>query len=75
MLLIINTDEIYDRFKDGTWVFQAGAEASAGSVSAEGATSAGNQGFLMYVLSEAGASATVTARVIRTKENRKLNEY
>ncbi|MBW2218862.1 MAG: hypothetical protein JRF40_05140 [Deltaproteobacteria bacterium] len=75
VLLVVESQDVFDRLKDGTWEFQAGAEASAGSVSAEG--SSGdllNTGFSMYVLSEAGASVTVTARVIRIKVNRELTE-
>ena len=73
-LLVVESQEVLDRAKDGTWEFQAGAEASAGSASAEGSSSDLNKGFSMYVLSEAGASVTVTARVIRIKVNRELTE-
>ena len=74
VLLIVESQKIFDRLNKGAWEFQAGAEASAGSVSAEGSSSDLNEGFSMYVLSEGGASATVTARVIRTKVNRELTE-
>ena len=57
VLLIVESQDIFDRLKDGTWEFQAGVEASAGSVSAEGSSSNLNSGFSMYVLSEAGAWA------------------
>ena len=73
-MLIVESQDLFDRLKDGTWEFQAGAEASAGSVSAEGSSSDLNSGFSMYVLSEGGASVTVTARAIRTKVNRELTE-
>ena len=73
-LLVVESQKVFDRVKDGTWEFQAGAEASAGSASAEGSSSDLNEGFSMYVLSEAGASVTVTARVIRIKVNRELTE-
>jgi len=74
VLLLVESQEVFDRLIDGAWEFQAGAEASAGSVSAEGSSGDLNEGFSMYVLSEGGASATVTARVIRTKVNRELTE-
>lgn len=75
ILLIVESKEVFERLKDGTWEFQAGAEASAGTVSAEGSSSdLANKGFTTYVLSDGGASATVTARVIRTKVNRDLTE-
>lgn len=73
-LLVFDSQQVLDRVRDGVWEFQAGAEASAGTASAEGSTSDLNVGFTMYVLSEGGASATVTARVIRTKVNRELTE-
>ena len=74
VLFIVESQEIFDRVIDGTWEFQAGAEASAGSVSAEGSSSDLNKGFSMYALSEGGASVTVTARAIRTKVNSALTE-
>jgi lipid-binding SYLF domain-containing protein len=75
ILLIVESQQVYDRMKDGTWEFQAGAEASAGSVSAEGSSSdLVNKGFSTYVLSDGGASATVTARMIHIKINRELTE-
>ena len=73
-LLIVEAQEVMDRLKDGTWEFQAGAEASAGTASAEGSSSNLAQGFTMHVLSDGGASATVTARVIRIKVNKALTE-
>ena len=71
-LLIINTQKIKDKLNDGTWIFEAGAEASAGTATAEGAT--GNDGFTIHVLAEGGASATVTARVIKVSANKSLME-
>ena len=75
LLFIVESQEVFDRVKDGTWDFQAGAEASAGTVSAEGSSSdLVNKGFTTYVLSDGGASATVTARVIRTSVNSELTK-
>ena len=75
LLLIVESQEVLDRLKDGTWEFQAGAEASAGTVSAEGSSSdLVNKGFTTDVLSDGGASATVTARVIRINVKRELTE-
>lgn len=76
LLFIVESQEVFDRVKDGTWDFQAGAEASAGTISAEGSSSdLVNKGFTTYVLSDGGASATVTARVIKTSVDRELTEY
>ena len=74
-LMVINEQEILDAWKDGKWVFEAGAEASAGSAAAEGSSSGGDKGFTMHILAEGGASATATARVIRVKVNKKLTDF
>lgn len=73
-LLVFNTEEAAERLKGNIWEFQAGAEASAGTASAEGSSSNLNADFTMHVLSDGGASATVTARVIRIKVNKELTE-
>ena len=70
ILFIFETQKIVDAWKTGTWKSMAGAEASAGTASAEGAAS-GN-GFSMHILSEGGASATATARIMRVKLNKEL---
>lgn len=75
ILLTVESQEVLDRFKGGVWEFQAGAEASAGTASMQGSSSdLANKGFTTYVLSDGGASATVTARVIRIAINRELTE-
>ena len=71
-LLIFDSQEVLDNWMSGNWEYQAGAEASAGEASSDG--SSGGDGFEMYVLSEGGASATATARVIRTKINTDLSD-
>ena len=73
-LMIMDTKEIVERWKNGRWSFQAGAEASAGTAAAEGASGGGNDGFSLHVLAEGGASATATARVIRFKVINELIE-
>ena len=71
-LLIFDSQEVVDGWMSGSWEYQAGAEASAGEASADGAS--GGDGFEMHVLAEGGASATATARVIRVKINTELTE-
>jgi hypothetical protein len=73
ILLVIETEEMLDRLHSGTWEYQAGVEASAGTASAEGSSGALNEGYTVHVLSDGGASATATARVIRIKVNSKLS--
>lgn len=71
ILFIFETQKIVDKWKTGKWESTAGAEASAGTASAEGA--AGGNDYSMHILSEGGASATATARVIRVKLNKELS--
>lgn len=71
-LMVIDDQETVDRMQDGVWEFQAGVEASAGTVAAEGSSAALGQGYTVHVLSDGGASATATARVIRIKINSDL---
>ena len=72
ILLLFETQEMLDRLHNGTWEFQAGVEASAGTAAAEGSSGALNEGYTVHVLSDGGASATATARVIRIKVNSEL---
>lgn len=74
-LVVLDSQKVLDDVKDGAWEFQAGGEASAGTASLEGSSSdMVDRGFKMYVLSDGGASATVTARTIRISINRELTE-
>lgn len=73
-LIIFNDQNILDQWKDGKWVFEAGAEASAGSSAAQGSSGDTDKGFSIHILAEGGASATATARVIRIKVDRDLTE-
>lgn len=73
-LLLVTSQDMLDRFDGGTWEFQAGVEASAGTAAAEGSSGALNEDFTVHVLSDGGASATATARVIRIKVNSDLTE-
>ncbi len=74
ILLLFETQEMMDRLDKGTWEFQAGVEASAGTAAAEGSSGALNEGYTVHVLSDGGASATATARVIRIKVNSELTD-
>jgi|TARA_B110000503_G_C7124602_1_gene404003 hypothetical protein len=71
-LMLFNTQELVEQWKGGKWRFEAGAEVSGGSGAAEGASVDLNTGFSMHILADGGASATVTARVIRVKVNKEL---
>ena len=73
-LMVFNDQKILDAWKDGKWVFEAGAEASAGTAAAQGSSGGSDKGFTTHLLAEGGASATATAKVIRVKVNRALSE-
>lgn len=72
ILLLMDSPDVVERIQGGVWEFQAGAEASAGTAAAEGSSGGLNEGYSVHVLSDGGASATVTARVIRIKVNSEL---
>ncbi len=74
VLVIIDEKDILSRLKNGVWEYQAGVEASAGTASAEGSSGSSDGGYTVYVLSDGGASATATARVIRIKVNSNLTD-
>ena len=74
ILLLFETQEMMERLHNGTWEFQAGVEASAGTAAAEGSSGALIEGYTVHVLSDGGASATATARVIRIKVNNELTD-
>ncbi len=72
ILIVVEAQEIVDNLDNGSWEFQAGAEASVGTAGVEGSSGDLNEGFSVHVLADGGGSATVTARVIRMKVNSKL---
>lgn len=74
VLMVVDEQKMLDRLDGGTWEFQAGVEASAGTAAAEGSSGALNEGYTVHVLSDGGASATATARVIRIKVNSELSD-
>jgi len=72
VLLILSDPKRLKKAQTGTWIYQIGAEASAGTAGIEGSSGQlqGDKGYEVYVLSEGGASATFTARAIRLKPYR-----
>jgi len=73
VIVIINSEKIMDEFRSGVWNFEAGAEMAAGTVGAEGSSSnLIDRGFRLYRVLDGGASATVTARLIRVKIDQEL---
>jgi len=61
---------------NGTWEFQAGVEASAGTAAAEGASGALIEGYTVHVLADGGASATAENNINeRTLQRAFLEHY
>ena len=64
VVILFFDEKLLGQSISGGWHFDAGAEAGAGTVSAEGTTAAVSQkGYEAYKLVEGGAVATVTVRV------------
>ena len=75
ILLVFETEEMLKRLDNNrTWEFQAGVEVSAGTAAAEGSSGALTEGYTVHVLSDGGASATATARVIKISVNDELTD-
>lgn len=69
VLIVFSDEKLVDRAARGTWHYEAGADAVAGSDRAETATSQADKdsGYKAYKLSESGACVRVTVRVARAK--------
>ena len=69
--IIFSDEKKFIDFIDGDWSVNAGAEAAAkvgdvGAAGGGGSTSAeDDKGYTMYMITDAGVSATVTAGVVR----------
>jgi lipid-binding SYLF domain-containing protein len=69
VLIVFSDEKLVDRVVRGTWHYEAGAGAVAGSDSAEAAASNTDtdSGYKAYKLTESGACVRVTVRVARAK--------
>ncbi len=74
VLMLLETPESSARLQSSIWKFQAGVEASAGTAAAESSSGAMSEGYTVHVLTDGGASATATVRVIRIKVNSELTD-
>lgn len=63
-LMVIHSEKVLEEFKGGSWKFESGAEASAGTAATEGSALTKKKQVTMHVLADGGASATVTVRVV-----------
>jgi len=74
VLVIINDEKVLKEYENGKWIFEFGSEASVGKIAAEGSSSDFKPKIKSYILTNGGVSATITIRVIRVKNYRKLNK-
>jgi hypothetical protein len=73
ILMVVDSKEILDSMKGGYWEFNSGVEASVGTASADNSSHPADAGFSLHVLSDGGASATATVRVINVKVSHELS--
>jgi len=68
VVVLFQDPELLSRAMSGFWHFEAGAEAGAGSASAEGSVAAAtSKGYKVFRLAENGVLATVTVRTVRAR--------
>jgi hypothetical protein len=67
VVILFQDAELLEQAMSGFWHFDAGAEAGAGGVSAEGSASAISTGYQVFRLADSGALATVTVRMVRAR--------
>ena len=67
VIIIFSEAKLLEKAAAGTWHYEAGAEASVGTASAEGGVKKPTTGYQAFKLLEGGAAATVTIRVARAK--------
>jgi lipid-binding SYLF domain-containing protein len=67
VVVIFEDPKLLNKAAAGAWYYEAGAELTAGSASAEGSAHKQPKGYVAYRIAESGAAATVTVRVARAK--------
>ena len=66
-ITVFQDQKVLAAAEKGGLLYRSGAELAAGAAAAEGAVAVGDKGYQTFALSETGASATVTVRVISLK--------
>lgn len=65
VLVLLHSQNVVEKLKDGHWIFDISGEASAGSAAMEGASSGITPEYSVHILSDGGVSASITVRAIR----------
>lgn len=68
-LVLLNSQDLINKLKNGHWVFDIGGEASVGSAAMEGASSGIIPEYSIHILADGGVSASITARAIRMSKS------
>ena len=64
-IAVFTNEQVLANVQKGGWTLKSGAEAAAGGAATEGSITTKRKGYQYFVLSESGASATITIRVLR----------
>jgi hypothetical protein len=72
-LVIFDTREALERFREGTWASAVGAESAAGTRASGGVTTIGD-GYSLHITSDSGAAIAITARMINLSVNHDLTD-
>ncbi|ASI96586.1 hypothetical protein [Vibrio rotiferianus] len=72
VIIFFNTLQEVNKWENGEWELELGSEVSAGSLAVQAASDDINQELNRYILSENGASVTVSLRAIYVKVNKEL---
>lgn len=67
IIIIFNDPNLLNRIAKGAWHYEAGAEASVGTASADGAVKKSTTAYQAFKLPQGGAAATVTVRMAHAK--------
>lgn len=68
-LVLVSSQNIIEKLKEGLWVFDIGGEASAGTAAMAGTSSDIIPEYSVHILSDGGVSASITARAIRISKS------
>ncbi|WP_218408874.1 hypothetical protein [Aeromonas sp. sif0611] len=68
-LVLVSSQNIMEKLKEGLWVFDIGGEASAGTAAMAGTSSDIIPEYSVHILSDGGVSASITARAIRISKS------
>jgi lipid-binding SYLF domain-containing protein len=67
VVILFQDPELLEQAITGFWHFEGGAEAGAGSASAEASVAGTSTGYQVFKLADSGALATVTVRMVRAR--------